>query len=71
MIETILKVMATSVLVVAASEAAKRNILVGSILASQGKDLVQEPIAAILKPGQIDGKIAGFSIIDHRHVNEP
>ncbi len=34
MIETILKVVATSMLVVAASEAAKRNILVGSILAS-------------------------------------
>ena len=34
MIETILKVAATSMLVVAASEAAKRNILAGAILAS-------------------------------------
>ena len=34
MIETVLKVLATSVLVVAASEASKRSILIGSILAS-------------------------------------
>ena len=34
MIETVLKIFATSVLVVAASEASKRSILLGSILAS-------------------------------------
>lgn len=34
MFELIFKVLATSVLVVAASEAAKRNVLVGAILAS-------------------------------------
>lgn len=34
MLEAIIKVLTTSVLVVAASEAAKRNVLVGAILAS-------------------------------------